>query len=820
MQINRPLIWILASYLAGILLMSFGAKKKSTSNLDAVFEKTKSMSIGETIGIIIVGSMIVIIVLQMLYLHKKKSKISSYYFLFFLPFFFILGFFRTSEQLKPAIFDSTFDEKIETTLWGELITIEDKGEYQRLTLKEVKINDRNHNPTFIRSKVLVYNSNITQFKLGNLLKVSGTLQKFQIATNPGQFNEYVYYRNKKFDYKINAKKVTIENSEYNIFYDRIYRLNLKFQSVYNSILDEKQSGILSAMILGDTNSLDEEVNELYKQNGISHIIAISGLHVSLLGLTLFNLLRRLRIPMLPSTIASVFLLYAYGILTGFSVSTNRSIVMLVIYMISLLVGRTYDLLSGTALSAILILLQNPMEIFNAGFLLSFGAIVAVGGIFPILKKLIPIQNTILHSFLMCIAIQFVTTPILLYYFYEIPTFSVFINLIIIPLSSLVILLAVVAVLLGSIYLPLGIFFIGGAHFLLIFFDGVCKLALHLPFRQLLIGRPDTITLVAYFMALAIFLLLNQKKLKKLSLIVLLFSGVIFLKPVSAEMEITFLDVGQGDGIVLNLPDNTTFLIDGGSTNISKIGKYRIESFLRFKGIKVIDYAIVTHTDKDHISGLLELMEAMKDWDSVEKENKENKENKDYINSQILIRNLVLPSTSLKDEAYNYLVILAAKKGIPCLYIQKGDVFELDDLIITCLHPSEKYKPKSKNDYSTVLSLTYKDFDLLLTGDLEANGEELVNAELKKRGGFAKSYDILKVAHHGSKYSTMAEFLEIVSPGFSIISCGKKNSYGHPHKELLDRLKNCGSEYYITYESGAITILTNGEKMQLREYVNQ
>ncbi len=814
MQINRPLIWILASYLAGILLMSFSAKKKSTPNLEAVFEKPMSMGTGEAIGIIIVGFMIVLIILQMLYLHKKESKISSYYFLFFLPFFFILGFFMTSEQLKPTSFDSTFNEKIETTLWGELITIEDKGEYQRLTLKEVKINNRNHNPTFIRSKVLVYNSNITQYKLGNILKASGTLQKFQIATNPGQFNEYEYYRNKNFDYKMNAKEVTIENSEYNIFYDRIYRLKLKFQSVYNSILDKKQSGILSAMILGDTNSLDEEVNELYKQNGISHIIAISGLHVSLLGLTLFNLLRRLRIPMLPSTIASVFLLYAYGILTGFSVSTNRSIVMLVIYMISLLVGRTYDLLSGTALSAILILLQNPMEIFNAGFLLSFGAIVAVGGIFPILKKLIPIQNTILHSFLMCIAIQFVTTPILLYYFYEIPTFSVFINLIIIPLSSLVILLAVIAVLLGSIYLPLGVFFIGGAHFLLIFFEGMCKLALHLPFRQLLIGRPDTITLVAYFMVLAIFLLLNQREVKKLSLIVLLFTCVIFLKQVTAEMEITFLEVGQGDGIVLNLPDNTTFLIDGGSTNISKIGRYRIDSFLRFKGINVIDYAIVTHTDKDHISGLLELMEAMKDWDS------EEKDNKNYMNSQILIRNLVLPSTSLKDEAYNYLVTLAAKKGIPCLYIQKGDVFELEELIITCLHPTEKYKPKTKNDYSTVLSLTYKDFDLLLTGDLEEEGEELVNAELKNRGGLAKNYDILKVAHHGSKYSTMAEFLEIVSPGISIISCGKENSYGHPHKELLDRLKDCGSEYYITYETGAITILTNGEEMQLREYVNQ
>ncbi|MDF2803933.1 MAG: putative rane protein, partial [Anaerocolumna sp.] len=600
MQINRPLIWILASYLAGILL----------NGISKQFE------------LIIICLSILIILMQMIHLYKKTSKLSSYYFLIFLPFFFILGLYLTNTQMKPSSMDTAFEEKMEVTLRGELIAIEEKGEYQRLTLKEVisdyKVDNVVKHIT-LRNKVLVYNSNISQFRLGNILKISGTLQKFQIASNPGQFNEYEYNRNKKFDYKINAKEITIEEADFNILYDTIYQLKLKFQNVYNSILDQKQSGILSAMILGDTNSLDQEVNQLYKQNGISHIIAISGLHVSLLGLTLFNLLRKLRIPMLPSTLASVFILYAYGILTGFSVSTNRSIVMLVIYMLSLLVGRTYDLLSSTALSAIIILIQNPMELFNAGFLLSFGAIVAVSTIFPILKKLIPIQNTLLHSLLMCIAIQFVTTPILLYYFYEIPTFSVFINLIIIPLSSLVILLAVIAVILGSLYLPLGVFFVGGAHFLLIFFEEVCKLALHLPFRRILTGRPDSITLLTYFLILSVFLLLNKRKVKKLSLILLLFTCVIFIKPISSELEINFLDVGQGDGVVINLPGNTTFLIDGGSTNISKIGKYRIETFLKYKGIGDIDYAIVTHTDKDHISGLQELMEAM--------DNKETKEEK-------------------------------------------------------------------------------------------------------------------------------------------------------------------------------------------------
>lgn len=822
MQINRPLIWILASYLAGILLKG----------------------INLYIGVAILGVILFLILLQLIYVHKSNSKMSSYYFLTLLPFAFILGYYLTNMQLKPSSMDTMFEEDMEITLLGEVIAIEENSEYQRLTLQKARMITENVSEltnAYISNKILVYNSNILKFRLGNILKVSGTLKKFQTASNPGQFNEYQYYKNKKFDYKMNAKIISVEDDNYNIFYDKLYNLKLKFRQVYNSILTEKESGIISAMILGDTNALDEDVSLLYKQNGISHMIAISGLHVSLLGLTLFKLMRRLGIHILPSTFASIFLLYSYGILTGFGVSTNRSIVMLILYMISLLAGRTYDLMSSTALSALLILIQNPMELFSAGFLLSFGAIAAIGTIFQVLKKMISTENSMIESLLMCMSIQFVTTPILLYYFYEIPTYSVFINLIIIPLSSLVILLAVIAVILGLIYLPLGIFFIGGVHFLLIVFEEVCKLALHLPFRRILTGRPDSVVLITYFLILIVFLLLNQEKVRRLSLIILALSFVIFIKPMSQEVEITFLDVGQGDGVVINLPYNTTFLIDGGSSNISKIGKYRIETYLKYKGISDIDYAIVTHADKDHISGLQELMENMEEGPNKEKLYEDKLQLKDMKGKgtlkedadiagekpenyaerdQIVIKHLVLPDTSLKDEAYYSLVTLAEQKGIPVLYIKKGDMFRFGDITITCLHPSEEFMPKSRNAYSTVLSFTYKKFDLLLTGDLEEDGEELVNAELKKASFITNGYEVLKVAHHGSKYSSNMEFLTMVSPEYAIISCGKNNSYGHPHEELLSRLEEVTKNIKVTSQSGAITIRTDGERMGVWEYLQE
>jgi competence protein ComEC len=148
------------------------------------------------------------------------------------------------------------------------------------------------------------------------------------------------------------------------------------------------------------------------------------------------------------------------------------------------------------------------------------------------------------------------------------------------------------------------------------------------------------------------------------------------------------------------------------------------------------------------------------------------------------------------------------------------VFKIDDITITCLHPTKGFIPKSKNAYSTVLSLTYKDFDLLLTGDLEKDGEEIVNAELKKSFIGTNGYEVLKVAHHGSKYSSKSEFLTLVNPKYAVISCGKNNNYGHPHEELLRRMEEKTKNIMITYKTGTVTIATDGKKMRVWEYLRK
>ncbi len=786
MNSKRPLVWILASYLAGLVLHSISP-----------------------FIIIITGCLAFLMIILWICIpyEKRKVKLVNFCFLLSLPFLFFSGYTLMNHQLAPAGMDSVFDNETNGNVSGQLEMIQEKGDYAVLTLKNNKIM-LNQSQNYYSRKLTIYTSSKVQYKIGNILSVSGRILKFQKASNPGQFNEYQYNKMRNIDYKMNAESIDVISHEYSDFYQFLYTFKKKLINVYQNILPIKNAGILSAMILGEMTLLDPDIKELYQQSGISHILAISGLNVSLLGLSLFQFLRHVKIPLFPAAIISAFLLFSYGILTDFSVSTNRAVVMLIILMTAGLIGRTYDLLSAASLSALVILIQSPLQLWNTGFLLSFGAILGIALINPVLSELIPIKNLIWDGLKISISIQIMTLPVILYFFFEFPPYSVLINLIILPSSSIIILLALTAGILGFIYQPLGVFFIGGVHYILNFYEAVCRIASKLPGKAFLVGRPAALVIITYYLIILLFISINLRKKRKLSIILLSFLGIILVTSKNITFNVTFLDVGQGDGIFIMTPKGTTYFIDGGSTDVSKVGQYRLEPFLKAKGVGVLDYAIVTHLDSDHVSGLKELIEAMDEAGNIK------------------IRHLILPNISRKDDVYEDLVSMAASKGIPVLYIEKGDVIQDGEVTFTCMHPAPEFAYSSRNAYSTVLSVNYKQFDLLLTGDLEAYGEELVLKELEGQlnhalnglSPVAADYDVLKVAHHGSGYSSGEDFLNLIKPEFSIISCGKDNSYGHPHKELLSRLEQIGGTIKITYECGAVTVKTDGEKMEIYEYL--
>jgi competence protein ComEC len=243
------------------------------------------------------------------------------------------------------------------------------------------------------------------------------------------------------------------------------------------------------------------------------------------------------------------------------------------------------------------------------------------------------------------------------------------------------------------------------------------------------------------------------------------------------------------------------LIDGGSTSKKNVGKYQIIPVLKYKGIGRLDAVVLTHEDEDHISGIFEVL------DDMEK-------------GGIRVEQLVLPEVadSSKGDNYRLLERRANELGIPVAYINTGETFMLGGASFTCLNPERDMITEGANAYSTVLYMKYGQFTALFTGDMEEEG--LDNVKRKLREAQFGRITLLKVAHHGSQYTTDEEFLTLTNPRVALISCGRDNAYGHPHEELLERIDAIGAKVYRTDLGGLISATFDGSDVRLSEFLQE
>lgn len=659
--------------------------------------------------------------------------------------------------------------------------------------------------------VMCYMKESTDAPLGSMVVIKGKLQEFSRATNPGEFDSRQYYQILKLDFRLTDAEIVKITKEYNKLYELLYRIKEKCSLILDKYYDEVDAGIMKTILLGDKNSLSEEVEEQYKRNGIIHIMAISGLHISMLGMGLYELLKKCRIPTWLAGIVTVLFIWCYGIMTGMSASACRAIIMFIMKITADIIGRTYDLLTALALAAVLLLIEQPLYVKHCGFLLSFGAVMGIGIVLPILEekvlkkrlKLPKVMEVLLpgiwNRLLPGIAVFLVSFPIQIYYYYQYPIYSIALNLLIIPLMTVVMVSGLIMLGLGALSIPVvtevigtGVVFMG--HFILRVYSFLCGVAESLPGSVFITGKPEVWQMVMYYATLCGFLLLKvQRKLVGCAIrsVVLGMGFLVLLVRMQPGMEITFLDVGQGDCIFIRSETGKSYLIDGGSTSKTKVGEYQITPFLKSRGVSSLDAVFITHGDKDHYSGIEELLENTKA-------------------DRIRIKRLVLPITESGWESQ------AEQQGIEVVYIKSGDFITDGKLKLECLNPSAStaetggtsdvagLESEDKNEQSIVLYLTYGDFTALFTGDVTGEPEQAVSEAMKQKLA-GKRLSVLKVAHHGSMYSTDEEFLRNVKPIISVISCGKKNSYGHPHEELLERLENAESRVVITKDYGAITM---------------
>lgn len=687
--------------------------------------------------------------------------------------------------------------------------------------------------------------------IGSRVRISGSFFLYTEATNIGQFDARNYYAARKIYGQV--KKATIVYTEPPNITGRgkecLWQLRRHLAETFLEVYGEENGALLAAMLLGERTFLSEETQSLYKAAGALHVIAVSGLHISLLGLGMYRLLRRIFDAQAPAAVISVLCMAAYVFLVGNPPSAVRAFIMFAMGLLAGYWKRTLDTPTALSLSAAIILMGNPFYIGQSAFLLSFLAILAIAVFQPALKECLAhinpyhfplsrllgsrrawglrhldpqkvpgvchellkkVGNGLLSSF----SVWIVTLPVQLFFFSEVSLFGIFFNLLIIPLMGVILLLGIAglflkeishlfAFLTGSAFTDLEITVISICRYAEGIFFAIIKaggsLADRLSFTMWTPGKPVYGKMLLAFCLLLLFCLLGNlsengrtfpEKFWKYRLGILL--GVILLLAgyPAHNLQITFLDVGQGDGICMELPDGRVYLMDGGSSDVSKVGNYRLVPFLKAKGIRKIDAVFLSHGDTDHINGIAELLEE----------------------KQISIDCVCLPAGAEQEE-FAEIKDLARARNISVRTIQAGDFWENNGTKFWCLNPADV--TESGNAASVVLYMEYQNFSMLLTGDLEGEGEKSVAALL--RSNAITGISVLKVAHHGSKNSTKEEFLRQCSPAVAVISCGERNTYGHPHKETLERLNDMGTAVYRTDCSGAVQITVSGSRMKVTEY---
>lgn len=643
--------------------------------------------------------------------------------------------------------------------------------------------------------------------MGSIVLVEGKWRPFAHATNPGEFDAADYYRVTGQQGRLMRASCLAESREFSAFREGLYRLREYLSLLIGACYPQKEASVMGAMLLGEKAMLDGEVKSLYRQNGIIHILAISGLHLSILGMGFHRLLHRLRVPKLVDIILSLALMYCYGMMTGMGISVVRAFVMFGMKLCADLFGRTYDLLTAMMTAAVLVLVQQPLYLTQSGFLFSFGAVCGIG-LLPSVSRQFPSGNRFLKSVFTGGWISLCTLPVYLCFYYEFPPYSVLLNLIVIPCMGVLFLSGFAVMGAAACFLPLGRLAAVPGIWILAFYEKCCGLCLKLPGQRWITGCPGEWQ-VAAFLGILAALVVSAEKMKRWRFFCSLGAAVLLLAVrLPQGFEITMLDIGQGDCFYLADGEGGHYLVDGGSSDKKEVETYQIIPFLKHRGVGRLDAVFITHSDADHINGICAMLEK-------------------YGETGIEIGCLFLPDVAeeCRDENYWKLQALAESRGVPVRPLHAGESLDSGKLMLTCLHPQESYVNSDANAGSTVLFLTYENFSALFTGDLEGEGEELVTERLSHMGSgestvLPQRVTLLKAAHHGSKNSTKEAFLAVVNPRITLISAGRDNSYGHPHRETLDRLGERGCLIYQTPVSGAVTVRVKRGCVRVEEYLTR
>ena len=648
-----------------------------------------------------------------------------------------------------------------------------------------------------------------QLQIGKTILASGSLQEIAGPTNPGEFDYRAYCRARGVTHRMQVRTYRAEGRA-DPLGEGLRVLRIRAAERLQQNCPAEVSAYLGALLLGDKQGLSEDFYARYRRNGLAHLLAISGLHTGFLGLALYRLLRRMGAGLWASALSAALFLGFYALLTGADTGVLRSGLMLGLGFLALCLGRSYDLRSAASLALFLLLLRSPLQLFQCGFQLSFLAVFAIGGPGQALVRRYAAKRKLLAALLQSLTVFLVTLPVIAYWFFSLPPYGILLNLALIPMTGFMLFLGLLTLAAASLVPPLAAL---PALFLecgLAFQNLLCDFAERLPFHRLLIGRPRPWQLFLYglFLCLSFALLLERfprfrylrpRAARRVLPLFSLFVAALSLLPVRSRYpRIWLLDIGQGDAIVIE-QGSRCITIDGGSTSRPDCGKRILEPFLESRALGTVDAAFLTHADRDHTNGIVYLTSRA---------------------SAIRLRRVILTAAAESDPRYAELkTALCERPETELSYMGAGDVYGS----FRCLWPARDALPAETNEQSLILLFQANGKRCLFTGDAGTESEEKLLSELNapghetERAALSELY-LLKVGHHGSRGASSEAFLELLSPDCALISCGRGNSYGHPHAEAMERLHRHAGQVHSTANEGALSVElhTAGQNKALKE----
>ena len=668
------------------------------------------------------------------------------------------------------------------------------------------------------------------FQYGDKVMLQGEFRKGSKQRNTGGFDYQLYlksihiYGTLKVE---NYKKISSDNA--NWFEKSMNDIKLVISQNIENLLEEQEQQIVKGLILGDTTALDEELKEKFQIANISHVLAVSGMHIIYIIMGIEMFFKKWLGKRYVKYVVIIGLVF-YMALTGYTSSIVRAGIMGMMNIVAFLVYRKNDIWTSIAISLGIILIQNPYAITGVGLQLSY-----LGTIGIILfnksikqyfdnikwiknnisikrsKRISQIVENLKDMIAVTLSAQLMILPVMLYHFNMIGIYFMITNILVSIIIAPIMFLSIIFVFSSFIHLQISEFI---SIFLSFGIKGLIQISnlANLPFSKIYVPTPSILFIIVYYIA---FLVGNQvyiiytsqyinptkrrvkslialmkyklyekkKKIRKMYQkilrernvkafvlrtykVIFLMIFVIGIYQFPRNLEIHFLDVGQGDSCFMITPNHKTILIDGGgsTSNTFDVGKDTVIPYLLDKGYTKLDYVFISHFDQDHVGGILPVLEEFK------------------------IGQIFISKQEEKSKNYETFLELVKQKNLKVLEVKAGDKIKIEDVIFHILWPNEKQIEENRlNNNAIVMKLQYKSFSMLFTGDIEEVAEKKILDTYKNHLDMLKA-TVLKVAHHGSKSSSTEEFLKAVNSKVAIIGVGENNMFGHPNNAVLERLQ--------------------------------